>query len=116
MLSSYKRGEPILFYYWSPTPLMGLVDLVKLDEKPGVDKSLTIKVGLSKAFHEQAPELVAVLEKVNLPIDLLNQNLARMSKDRIESPELAKLFLKEHPEVWHSWVSEDAAKKVDAAL
>lgn len=116
VLSSYKRGEPILFYYWSPTPLMGRVDLVKLEEKPGVDRSVSIKVGLSKTFHEQAPELVAVLEKVNLPIDLLNQNLARMSKERIESPELAKLFLKEHPEVWQAWVSEDAAKKINAAL
>jgi glycine betaine/proline transport system substrate-binding protein len=36
---------------------------------------VSIKVGVSKTFHEQAPELVAVLEKVNLPIDLLNQNL-----------------------------------------
>ncbi|WP_137886314.1 ABC transporter substrate-binding protein [Pseudomonas sp. 2FE] len=116
VLSSYKRGEPILFYYWSPTPLMGQVDLVKLEEKPGVDKRITIKVGLSKVFHEQAPELVAVLEKVNLPIDLLNQNLARMAKERIDSPKLAKVFLKEHPEVWHAWVSEDAAKKIDAAL
>ncbi|WP_137820712.1 ABC transporter substrate-binding protein [Pseudomonas sp. 2FG] len=116
VLSSYKRGEPILFYYWSPTPLMGQVDLVKLEEKPGVDKTITIKVGLSKDFHEQAPELVAVLEKVNLPIDLLNQNLARMAKERIDSPKLAKAFLKEHPEVWHAWVSEDAAKKIDATL
>jgi glycine betaine/proline transport system substrate-binding protein len=58
---------------------------------------------------------VAVLEKVNLPIDLLNQNLGRMTKERIESPKLAKIFLKEHPEVWHAW-SEDAAKKIDAAL
>lgn len=116
VLSSYKRGEPILFYYWSPTPLMGQVDLVKLDEKPGVDKTITIQVGLSKAFHEQAPELVAVLEKVNLPIDLLNQNLARMAKERIDSPELARLFLKEHPEIWRAWVSEEAAKKIDAAL
>ncbi|MFK8330609.1 ABC transporter substrate-binding protein [Pseudomonas sp. BJa5] len=116
VLSSYKRGEPILFYYWSPTPLMGQVDLVKLEEKPGVDNSVSIKVGLSKTFHDEAPELVAVLEKVNMPIDLLNQNLARMAKDRIESPALAKIFLKEHPEVWHAWVSEDAAKKIEAAL
>jgi glycine betaine/proline transport system substrate-binding protein len=116
VLSSYKRGEPILFYYWTPTPLMGQVDLIKLDEKPGVDKSVTIKVGLSKVFYEQAPELRSVFEKVNLPIDLLNQNLARMSKERIESPKLAKIFLKEHPEVWHAWVSEDAARKIDAAL
>ncbi|CAI8917428.1 glycine betaine/proline transport system substrate-binding protein [Pseudomonas zeae] len=116
VLSSYKRGEPILFYYWSPTPLMGQVDLVKLQEKPGVDKKISIQVGLSSAFHEQAPELVAVLEKVNLPIDLLNQNLARMTKEHIDSPKLAKIFFKEHPEIWHNWVSEAVAKKIDAAL
>jgi glycine betaine/proline transport system substrate-binding protein len=116
ILSSYKRGEPILTYYWSPTPLMGQVDLVRLEEKPGVNKTIDIKVGVSKVFHDEAPELVAVLEKVNLPIDLLNQNLGRMAKDRIESPKLARLFLKEHPEVWHKWVSEDAAKKVSASL
>lgn len=116
VLSSYKRGEPILFYYWSPTPLLGQIDVIKLDEKPGVDKTISIKVGLSKTFHDGAPELLSVFEKVNLPIDLLNQNLARMSKERIESPKLAQLFLKEHPEVWKQWVSEDAARKIEAAL
>ena len=69
----------------------------------------SVLVGVGRA-------LVAVLEKVNLPIDLLNQNLGRMAKERIESPKLAKIFLKEHPEVWHAWVSDDAAKKIDAAL
>ncbi|MNO07323.1 hypothetical protein D3C81_2294720 [compost metagenome] len=73
-------------------------------------------VGLSKVFHEQAPELVAVLEKVNIPIDMLNQNLARMTRERIESPKLARIFLKEHPEVWHAWVDEIAAKKIEASL
>ncbi len=116
VLSSYKRAEPILFYYWTPTPLMGQVDLLKLEEKPGVDKKISIQVGLSKNFHEQAPELVAVLEKVNLPIDLLNQNLARMTKEHIDSPKLAKIFFKEHPEIWHGWVSEAAAKKIEATL
>ncbi|WP_296248735.1 ABC transporter substrate-binding protein [Pseudomonas sp. UBA4194] len=116
VLSSYKRGEPILFYYWSPTPLLGQIDVVKLDEKPGVDKTISIKVGLSKTFHDGAPELLSVFEKVNLPIDLLNQNLARMSKERIESPKLAQLFLKEHPQVWKQWVSEEAAHKIEAAL
>ena len=94
---------------------MGQADLVKLDE-PGVNKDVKIQVGLSKAFHEQAPELVAVLEKVNLPIDLLNQNLAKMAKEKLTSEQLAKDFLKEHPEVWTAWVSADAAKKIQAAL
>ena len=42
MLSGYKRAEPILFFYWTPTPLMGQVDLVKLEEKPGVDKKISM--------------------------------------------------------------------------
>lgn len=116
VLSSYRRGEPILFYYWSPTPLMGQADLVKLEEQAGVDKSVTIQVGLSRTFHDEAPELVAVLEKVNLPIDLLNQNLAKMAKEKMDSADLAKAFLKEHPDLWRAWVSEEAAKKIEAAL
>ncbi|MEX3173578.1 ABC transporter substrate-binding protein [Serratia quinivorans] len=115
ILSSYRRGEPILFYYWSPTPIMGQLDLVKLEE-PGVDKNIHIKVGISSVFNQQAPELVQVLSKVNLPLDLINQNLARMSKERISSEKLALEFFKQHPEIWKQWVSEDAAKKIQASL
>ncbi|NQD92972.1 ABC transporter substrate-binding protein [Pseudomonas sp. CrR25] len=116
VLSSYKRGEPILFYYWSPTPLMGRADLVQLQEQEGASKVISIQVGLSKAFHEQAPELVAVLEKVNLPIDLLNQNLATMAEEKLDSAELAKRFLKQHPDIWRAWVGAEAAQKIEAAL
>ena len=96
-------------YYWSPTPLMGQVDVVKLEEKPGVNETVTIEVDL-QAFHDEAPELL-MLEKVNVPIDLLNQNLARMSKRADESARTAKIFLKEHPEVWHALVSETQPTK-----
>ena len=61
--------------------------------------SIRIQVGLSRTFHDQAPELVAVLEKVNLPAELLNSDLARMAKDRIDAARLAREFLKEHPEL-----------------
>lgn len=115
VISSYKRKEPILFYYWSPTALLGRVDVVKLEE-PGVDKSVTIQVGLSKVFHDEAPVLVDVLSKVNIPIDLLNTYLARMSTERIEAPELAKIFLMEKSEIWSTWVSTRAATKIQNAL
>jgi glycine betaine/proline transport system substrate-binding protein len=39
-----------------------------------------------------------------------------MTKEHIDSPKLAKIFFKEHPEIWHTWVSEAAAKKIDATL
>jgi glycine betaine/proline transport system substrate-binding protein len=115
VLSSYKRGEPILFYYWSPTPLMGQVDLVKLDEKPGVDK-IREHQGRSVEDLPRAGAGTGGRAGKGQPADRSAEpEPGRMTKDRIESAKLAKIFLKEHPEVWHSWVSEDAAKKVDAA-
>jgi glycine betaine/proline transport system substrate-binding protein len=30
--SAIRRGQPVLFYYWSPTPLMGRYELVRLEE------------------------------------------------------------------------------------
>jgi len=116
VLSSYKRKQPILFYYWSPTALLGRIDAIKLEEKPGVDKSVSIKVGLSKTFHDEAPELVSVLSKVNIPIGLLNKYLARMSVEHISASELATVFLKEKPEIWTQWVSGSAAKKIQSSL
>ncbi|WP_277343592.1 glycine betaine ABC transporter substrate-binding protein, partial [Pseudomonas viridiflava] len=56
-------GYPVQLQAWradpdvllSPTPLMGQVDLVRLEEKAGVNKTIDIKVGVSKVFHDQAP-------------------------------------------------------------
>lgn len=32
--SSIRRGQPVLFYYWSPTPLLGRFKLIQLEEPP----------------------------------------------------------------------------------
>ncbi|MFP8967750.1 ABC transporter substrate-binding protein [Pokkaliibacter sp. CJK22405] len=114
--SSYKRGKPFVTYYWSPTAMLGKYDLVQLKEKPEDEKEIKIQVGISKVFQDEAPQLVDVLSKVNVPIDLLNKSLAKMSDEKLESDEVARLFLKEHPEVWHQWVSEEAARKIDASV
>lgn len=116
VISSDKRKQPILFYYWAPTALLGRVNLIKLEEKPGVNKDVTIQVGLSKTFHDEAPELVGVLEKVNVPIDLLNSYLAKMATEHLEASEAANDFLANHADVWTQWVSADAATKIKAAL
>ncbi|GGM05895.1 histidine ABC transporter substrate-binding protein [Pseudomonas asuensis] len=116
IVSAVKRKQPILTYYWSPTPLLGRVDLVKLDSKPGDERAITVKVGLSKPFHESAPELVAVLEKVNVPIDLLNKTLADQAERKQDAPTAAKAFLKAHPKIWHAWVDAAAVQKIEASL
>lgn len=133
--SSIRRGKPVLFYYWSPTPLMGRYKLVRLEE-PAFDaeawKTLTdsknpnprgtrslaarLSIGVSAPFREQHPELVAMFEKVDFPIALLNTTLASMSEKRQSPRAAAEAFLEANPQVWKAWVSDEARGKVEAAL
>ncbi|MBF8726011.1 ABC transporter substrate-binding protein [Pseudomonas putida] len=133
--SSIRRGQPVLFYYWNPTPLMGRYKLVRLQEPafdaqawatltdpanpaPTGSSSLPAKlsVGVSKAFREQYPDLVQVFERVDLPIDPLNQALAQMSEKRTPPRDAALAFMRQHPQVWKAWLPEHVATKVEGGL
>ena len=125
----------MLFYYWSPTPLIGRYKLIKLEEpafdaeawktladannpNPKGTRSLPAKlaIGVSTPFSKQYPQLVEFYQKVDFPIDLLNTTLAQMSEKRTEPRKAAQAFLREQPHIWHAWVTPEAAAKVDAAL
>ncbi|USV99994.1 ABC transporter substrate-binding protein [Pseudomonas pergaminensis] len=133
--SSIRRGKPVLFYYWSPTPLLGRFKLVKLEEPPfnaEAWKTLSdaknpnpigtrsmparLAIGVSAPFKAQYPQLVSVFEKVDLPIDLLNGILGEMSEKRTPPRQVAEAFLKDHPDVWEQWVPVDVAAKLKGAL
>lgn len=116
VLLSYWCGEFILFYYWLLMLLMGCVDLVCLEERFGVDKCIRIQVGLLWIFYDQVLELVVVLEKVNLLVELLNSDLVWMVKDRIDVVCLVCEFFKEYFEVWYVWVDEDVVKKIEVVF
>ena len=117
IVSATRRKQPILTYYWSPTPLLGRVDMVQLKPRDGEEKHIQVKAGLSKPFHDGAPELVAVLSRVNVPIDLLNRTLAEQAEAKQDAPAAAKALLKAHPELWQAWVTDAAARsKIQAAL
>ncbi|WP_110969668.1 ABC transporter substrate-binding protein [Pseudomonas huaxiensis] len=133
--ASIRRGKPVLFYYWSPTPLLGRYKLVKLEEPPfdaEAWKTLSdtnnpnprgtrsmparLAIGVSAPFRTQYPELVAFFEKVDLPIDLLNQTLGQMAEKRLQPKAVAQAFLRDHPDVWRAWLPADVAAKVSGSL
>ncbi|HWZ48673.1 MAG TPA: ABC transporter substrate-binding protein [Herbaspirillum sp.] len=133
--SEYRRGKPLLFYYWGPTPLMGKFKFVKLVEpayNEACFKTLTdkdqpkpcgsaapeavIRVGVSRVFGDGAPVLRGFLDKFNVPLDLLNKTLAHMSDSRLDARQAAQDFLKQHPEVLKQWVDAEVAAKVSAGL
>uniref|UniRef100_UPI0028833107 glycine betaine ABC transporter substrate-binding protein n=1 Tax=Pseudomonas chlororaphis TaxID=587753 RepID=UPI0028833107 len=133
--SSIRRGQPVLFYYWSPTPLLGRFKLVQLEEPPfdaEAWKTLTdaehpnprptrslaskLSIGVSTPFQKQYPQIAEFFSKVDLPIEALNKALAEMSEKHTPPREAARAFLKAHPDVWRAWLPGDVADKVSASL
>lgn len=133
--SSIRRGKPVLFYYWSPTPLMGRYKLIQLQEPPfdaEAWKTLTdadnpnpkptrslaskLSIGVSAPFQKEHPQITAFFAKVDFPIEPLNQALAEMSEKHTPPREVAQAFLKAHPDIWKAWLTDDVAQKVEASL
>ena len=133
--SDYQRGKPLLFYYWAPTVLMGKFKFVKLQE-PAFNEACfktlankdtpnpcgsaapeaVIQAGVSTVFNKQDPVLSGFLSKFNIPLDLLNKALADMAEKKLAPPQVAQIFLQQHPEIWNKWVPADVAAKISASV
>lgn len=132
--SAYDRGKPILFYYWQPAGLMAKYNFHKIEQDPFNAKCWEtivsgegtlcssdflvahLAVAVSAAFAQRNPELIAFFEKLQFEPPLLNQMILEMTETRAGGEVMADRFLREHPEVWHAWMSPEVVKRVNAAL
>jgi len=132
--AAYLQRRPLLFYSWSPSPIAGRLKLIRLEEPPYTPdcwEDLTsakgrhrqgcaapeadVAYGVSAPFAEQAPELVALLEKATFPLDRLNEALAAMAEQKRSPAAQAQVFLQQHGDLWRGWVTPAAAHRIDAA-
>jgi glycine betaine/proline transport system substrate-binding protein len=135
IVSAYKRHRDIVFYYWTPTPLVGALDLVRL-ELPAFNqaaytclvdpncqhpvatdfKSQAVVTGMNAAFAAKAPALRAFFEALHMPQDVLRDSLGWMEKEGKEPEDAADYFMKQHPDVWKKWLPADVAQRVQLSL
>ncbi len=140
---AYKKGNPILAYYWEPTWLMGAYDMYQLKEPEyteACEKALYAAIAedadpekapkeagcayreyaIHKAIHpslqERAPEVVEFLKNMNIGTATLNDVAAYMEQENVEADEAALFFFKTYAERWRSWLPDDIAAKVEQAL
>jgi len=135
IVSAYLQGQPVLFYYWSPSAIAGRLRLTPLQEPPYTPacwQAMTqsggrngrgcasppsvIVYGVSSAFAAAAPEIVAMLAKASFPLDVLNANLATMAEKQRDAHTQALAFLKERPEIWQPWVPGEVAARITSGL
>ena len=125
--SAYEKGEPIVAYYWEPTWLMGKYDLVLLDDEPYIDDesykagltecpSVRVTVAASNAFYTENEEFCDFLGRYRTSSALTSEALAHMQETGDDYDGTARWFLAEHDELLSSWLSEEEASRVRAAL
>lgn len=132
--SAYDQGKPILFYYWQPAGLMAKYKFHKIAQAPynkacwdaivsGEGKLCRsdfvvahLAIGVSQPFAQNNPELIRFFQHLQFHPALLNQMILMMTEQHLSGDALADKFLREHSDVWHQWLPEDVALRVDARL
>jgi len=135
LTSAYKRKQNVVFYYWYPTPLVGSMDLVKLELPPydvEKQKCLTapkcenpqpsdypknpVFTAVNTEFSKKAPKLTEFLSKVAVPNKDMDETLAHLEESGDEAVDVAHWFLQNKRDVWTKWVDADVAQRVQAKL
>jgi len=133
---AFEREEPILFYYWGPTALLGKYDAAQLDlgevkpdvyacntdpeceDPPGVTAypSSPAIVGAASWVKDEAPNVAEYFGKVGLSNAEISKLLVYGDENNADAEATALNFLKTEKDTWTKWVPADVAEKVEASL
>lgn len=125
--SAYEKGVPVVAYYWEPTWLLGMYDMVLLEDEPYDAKTysqgksalpaVNVTLGVSNAFKEgDNAEAIMFLSKYKTSSKLTSEALAYMQESGADYVETAKWFLSENSELLDEWLSPEDSEKIKASL
>lgn len=125
---AYEKGEAIAAYYWEPTWLLGMYDMVLLEDEPYDEKayldgktalpSVKVTVGASNNFvgDKYNQDFVNFLKKYKTSSALTSEALAYMQETGEDYNATAKWFLLKHEELLDEWLKPEEAKKMKEFL
>ena len=141
LVGAQLRNEPVFGYYWAPTALMGRYEWTILEEPPYTeacweevtkgrdDASYTptmacayfdrpVGKGINSGLREKAPDIVEMLEKMDMGVAAINKTAAWASDNDIQGDweQAAVYFLQNYEDRWTSWMPSENADKVKEAL
>lgn len=123
--SAYEKGEAVAAYYWEPTWLLGMYDMVLLEDEPYIDEEsftegktelppMDITIGASNNFadDESNKEVIDFLSNYQTSSELTSEALAYMQDSGADYVEAAKWFLKENDELLDEWLNAEDAESM----
>lgn len=132
---AFIREEPIAFYYWGPTSIMGKYAMTKL-EMPGYDEAIhacnadpacepkgksafptpPVIKGVATWLLNEAPAVADYLKKSTLTNVEISRMLSWGDDNKAGARETAENFLATEVDLWSQWVSADAAEAIKASM
>lgn len=143
LIGPQQSGDHTFGYYWAPTSLFGNFDWTIIEEPAyneacwdeviiGRDdasytpaeacayETLPVDKGINTGLRESAPDVVALLEKMNVGMEEISKTAAwaqnndvDVSADRIAT---AKYYLETFEDKWTTWMGADEVKAVKDGL
>jgi glycine betaine/proline transport system substrate-binding protein len=123
--SANLRAKPIVGYYWEPTWLLGVHDMIKLEEPACTADNADAcafsetpaSVTASAAFVEQADEIESFFANFKTSSAQVSALLAFMQENEgATRDDAAAHFMKNYADTWTTWVSAEAAQKIQDAM
>ncbi|SUO97136.1 glycine betaine ABC transporter substrate-binding protein [Suttonella ornithocola] len=131
--SAYAQKKDVLFYYWQPTAFMAKYNFKPIEFPPYDENcwnqllqansqthcvsgfpSSQLAIAVSTPFREQYPDLVQLFERVQLTPEQLNGAILAMNEHQRSGEVQARVFLKEHPELWQRWLGDKGQKSFES--
>jgi glycine betaine/proline transport system substrate-binding protein len=133
---AFQRKEPILYYYWGPTAILGKYPSFALEMPPvnlkayrcNTNKeckepptktawpSSPIKIGVAAWIKSDAPVVAKYLAGTTMTRAQVSALVAWGDDNKAGAEATARHFLKESQDTWTKWVPAEVASKVKAAL
>src|SRR5690625_895033 len=129
IISAYDKGEPIAAYYWEPTWLLGMYDMVLLEDEPYTNEEdfregktelppMNVTISVSNEFYENEDnkDMIDFLSNYRTSSALTSEALAYMQEHDAGYKEAARWFLQEHDQLLDEWLNEEDAQTMRDAL
>jgi glycine betaine/proline transport system substrate-binding protein len=130
IVTAYRKGKPVLAYYWEPEWIMGMLDMTRLEEPPydpdkwGEGKSYgcafpaaRVHIGINTEFARENTAILSFLANYETSLEQNNAALAYMQQEEATVEEAAHWFLKEYEDLWIKWIPDSETRnKVLEAL
>jgi len=126
LMSAYNLGDPWVGYLYEPSWIVGMLDLVMLEDEPFAPELLmdgaceipsqALLTVSSRYFPEKAPDLLDFFKNYKTGTALISQALAHIEQTKESHAMTARWVLRTNDHLLDEWLAPEQAQRIREAL